>query len=150
MDRMAYSYRDDPAVPPFPDDHPIVIFDGVCVMCSAFARFILRADRRARFRLMAAQSASGQALYAHYGLATVNYATYVLLADGVAAFRSDATLRIFGILGFPWSLALAFRLVPAAWRDRFYDFIARNRLRWFGTRDACFIPAPAQRERFLD
>ena len=64
----AYSYRNDPAVPSFPDDRPVVIFDGNCVLCSAFAQFILRTDRRRRFRLMAAQTPLGAALYEHYGL----------------------------------------------------------------------------------
>jgi predicted DCC family thiol-disulfide oxidoreductase YuxK len=145
----AFSYRDDPAVPPFPDDKPIVIFDGHCVMCSGFARFILHADRAARMRLMPAQSEIGQALYRHFGLNATTYETYILLANGEASFRSEATIRICENLGFPWSLARVSRVVPLAWRDRFYDFIARNRLRWFGARQVCYRPEPAHMERFL-
>jgi predicted DCC family thiol-disulfide oxidoreductase YuxK len=66
--REAYSYRSDPSVPSFPDEKPIIIFDGKCVMCSAFARFVIRHDGRRRFRLLAAQTPIGAALYAHFGL----------------------------------------------------------------------------------
>ena len=136
-------------MPAFPDDRPIVIFDGVCVFCSAFARFILRADKRRRFRFMAAQTPLGVALYKHYGLDPVNYETNILLADGQAWFKSEASIRVFELLGFPWSLASTGRLVPLSLRDRLYNIVARNRLRWFGTREACYLPDKAQLDRFL-
>ena len=102
---LAYSYRTDPTVPEFADDRPIVIFDGYCVMCSAFARLVLRQDRRDLFRLMPAQSPLGEALYRHYGLATPAYETNVLIEDGIAWFKSDGSIRILRHLGFPYSLA---------------------------------------------
>jgi predicted DCC family thiol-disulfide oxidoreductase YuxK len=108
----AFSYRDDPSVPPFPDDRPIVIFDGKCVMCSAFARFIMRHDRHRRLRLLAAQSPIGEALYRHFELATENYETNILLADGRAWLKSEASIRIFERLGFPWSLMSVGRVLP--------------------------------------
>jgi predicted DCC family thiol-disulfide oxidoreductase YuxK len=67
MAREAFSYRNDPAVPAFPDDRPILIFDGNCVLCSSFAQFILRHDKAHRLRLMAAQTTLGAALYRHFG-----------------------------------------------------------------------------------
>jgi hypothetical protein len=76
--RSAYSYKQDPAVPAFPDDRPIIIFDGYCVLCSRFAQFVLRHDRRAVFRLLAAQSSLGQAIFRHLGLDPVSFQTYVL------------------------------------------------------------------------
>jgi predicted DCC family thiol-disulfide oxidoreductase YuxK len=79
-----YSYRRDGAVPAFPDDRPIIVFDGFCALCSGWARFVLRHDRRALFRLLPAQSALGHALYVHYGLDPVDYETNILLAHGVA------------------------------------------------------------------
>jgi predicted DCC family thiol-disulfide oxidoreductase YuxK len=149
MPGARFSYRGDPSVPAFPDDRPIVIFDGVCVFCSAFARFILRADKRRRFRLMAAQTPLGVALYKHYGLDPVNYETNILLADGQAWFKSEASIRVFELLGFPWSLASVGRLIPLSLRDCLYNIVARNRLRWFGTREACYLPDKAQLDRFL-
>jgi predicted DCC family thiol-disulfide oxidoreductase YuxK len=144
-----YSYRHDTAVPDFPDDRPIIIFDGYCAMCSGLAQFLLRHDRRGRFRLVAAQSALGRALYAHYGLDPVDYATSILLADGAAWFKAEGGIRIAERLGFPWRLATVFRLLPRAWCEMLYDMIARNRLRIFGRRDACFMPDPKYADRFL-
>ena len=72
MTSPAFSYRDDPAVPAFPDDRPLIVFDGVCVLCSASARFVLRHDEAGRFRLTAAQSSVGQALYRHHRRATLS------------------------------------------------------------------------------
>ncbi|MSP03049.1 MAG: DUF393 domain-containing protein [Acetobacteraceae bacterium] len=147
--REAYSYRLDPSVPPFPDDRPIIIFDGMCVMCSGFARFILRVDRRARFRLLAAQSPVGEALYRHFGLDPFTYETNILLQDGRAWLKSEGSLRIFHQLGFPWCLASAARAIPLKARDWLYEIVARNRLRWFGARLVCFRPDPAHADRFI-
>jgi hypothetical protein len=72
MSRAPFSFRNDPAVPAFPDDRPIIIVDGQCVFCSSFAQFILWADRKRRFRLLGAQTPLGIALYRHYGLDPVN------------------------------------------------------------------------------
>lgn len=145
----AYSYRDDPAVPAFPDDKPLIVFDGDCVLCSGSARFVMRHDPGMRFRLTAAQSRVGQALYRHYGLDPVGYDTFLLVAEGRASVRSEAALEIARRLGPPWAAAAAIRPVPRPWRDAAYDLVARNRFRVFGRRDTCFVPDPAQAERFL-
>ncbi len=147
--REAFSYRTDPTVPPFPDDRPVIIFDGKCVLCSRFAQFIMRADRLRRFRLLAAQSPIGSALYAHLGLDPETYETFVLLDEGRAWLRSDAALRILAELGFPWSLSGISRLMPRFARDRLYDLVARNRLRWFGSRASCYAPDPSEADRFI-
>jgi predicted DCC family thiol-disulfide oxidoreductase YuxK len=150
VQRAPYDYRNDPAVPHFADDRPIIIFDGKCVLCSAFARFILRTDRAGRFRLLAAQSTLGTALYKHFGLDPIRYETYVLLQNGKAFFRSEASLRIFAGLGTPWpAVAILGRLIPLALRDWLYNVVARHRLQWFGARETCYLPAPSQADRFL-
>ena len=129
---------------------PIIIFDGKCVLCSWFARFILRTDRSGRFRLLAAQSQLGTALYNHFGLDLIGYETYVLLEDGKAFLRSEASLRIFAGLGSPWPALAAFgRIVPLWLRDGVYNFVARHRLQWFGSRQSCYLPEPSQADRFL-
>src|SRR5690348_8264729 len=66
--REPYSYRRDPLVPSFRDDRPIIVFDGLCVLCSGWAQFVLRHDTRGKYRLLAAQSPLGRSLYVHYGL----------------------------------------------------------------------------------
>jgi predicted DCC family thiol-disulfide oxidoreductase YuxK len=147
--REAFSYRADRSVPPFPDDKAIIIFDGKCVLCSRWARFVLRHDHRRRFRLLAAQTSLGVALYEHYGLDPVSFETNILLEDGRAWLKSEGTIRMFERLGLPWSLMTVARVVPRALRDRLYNVVARNRLRWFGSREVCFLPDPADADRFV-
>jgi predicted DCC family thiol-disulfide oxidoreductase YuxK len=148
-DITPYSWRRDPAVPAFPDDRPVIIFDGYCVLCSRSAQFVLRHDARGQFRLLAAQTPLGRALYVHYGLDPVDYQTMILIADGVPAFKSEAGIRIAQRLGFPWSLAVIMRILPRSWRDRLYDVLAHNRFRVFGRRDTCYLPDPRWADRFL-
>jgi predicted DCC family thiol-disulfide oxidoreductase YuxK len=147
--REPYSYRQDPGVPSFPDDRPVIIFDGHCVLCSRWARFVLRHDRRARYRLLPAQSALGHALYVHYGLDPVRYETNILVEEGRAWFKAEGSIRMFEGLGFPWSLVRVLRLLPRKARDALYDFIARNRLRFFGRRQSCYLGEPGDEGRFL-
>jgi predicted DCC family thiol-disulfide oxidoreductase YuxK len=144
-----YSYRHDASVPPFADDKPVIIFDGYCALCSGSATFVLRHDEAGTFRMLPAQSPLGNALYAHYGLDPANYETMILIADGIAWFKSEAAIRIARGLGFPWSLAVMLRIIPCSLRDRAYMLVARNRLRWFGVRDACYRPDPKFAGRFL-
>jgi predicted DCC family thiol-disulfide oxidoreductase YuxK len=144
-----YSWREDPSVPAFADDRPVLIFDGHCVLCSSFAQFILRHDRERRFRLLAAQTPLGTALYHHLKLHPTDYETNILLEDGRAWLKSEGSIRIFERLGFPWSLMAICRLLPRAVRDWLYEIVARNRLRWFGRRATCYLPDPADVDRFL-
>jgi predicted DCC family thiol-disulfide oxidoreductase YuxK len=144
-----YSYRDDPAVPSFPDSQPIIIFDGNCRLCSGFVRFVIRHDRTAMFRFIAAQSKLGSALYLHYALNPVDYETNILLENGRPWLKSVGSIRIFSRLGFPWSLLVIGRLLPLSVRDHLYEVVARNRLRWFGVRDTCLLLEPGYDGRFL-
>lgn len=145
-----YGYRKDPDVPSFPDDRPVLIFDGKCVLCSGFAQFVMRHDPEKRFRFLAAQTALGEALYAHLGLDTQDYASNILLDDGRAYLKWASAVRVGAYLGFPWSwLAAAGRLVPRAIGDRLYDLVARNRFRLFGGREECYLPSSAEKDRFI-
>lgn len=145
--RVAYSYRADPCVPSFPDDLPLILFDGECVMCSAGAQFVLRRDRAGLHRLAVTQSPLGRALYAHYGLDAD--ATNLLIADGRAYTRSAAVIGVARRLGWPWSLLSVGRVVPRFARDSLYGLVARNRIRWFGRREVCLTPPPDAADRFL-
>ena len=144
-----YTYRSDSAVPPFADDRPVVVFDGDCALCSGFARFILKHDRRAALRLLPAQSVLGQSLYRHWGLDPLNFETNALLENGRAWFKSEGSIRIFVLLGFPWSMAAGLKIVPRPLLDRLYDAIARNRIRWFGIEPVCFLGDASHADRFL-
>jgi predicted DCC family thiol-disulfide oxidoreductase YuxK len=147
--REPFSYRSDPAVPKFPDDRPIIIFDGHCALCSNWARFVLRHDAKGVYRLLPAQSPLGRALYIHYGLHPEDYETNILVADGAAWFKSEGSIRMAEGLGWPWSLAAGFRILPRPVRDWLYDLIARNRLRLFGKRDTCYMQERGYEDRFL-
>jgi len=136
-------------VPSFPDDHPIIVFDGYCALCSGWAQFVLRHDSAGKYRLLPAQSPLGRAIYVHYGLHPDDYETNILIENGVAWFKSEGSIRMAEGLGFPWSLAAAFRILPVGWRDRLYAFIARNRLKFFGKRESCYRPDAQDRHRFL-
>lgn len=149
LTKPAYSYRTDPAVPSFPDERSLIVFDGVCALCCTFVRFVLRHDPTGRFRFAAAQSALGQALYRHYGLDPENWESNLLIAQGRLYVRSEATIRIIIGFGGLWRIVHILRIIPASWRDRLYDFIARHRYRWFGKHDYCSVLDPALTDRFL-
>jgi predicted DCC family thiol-disulfide oxidoreductase YuxK len=143
------SYRSDPAVPPFPDDKALVVFDGVCVLCSGFARFILQRDRDFAFRLTTAQSPLGQALYRHYGLDPDEFESNLVLADGRAYAKLDTVTVLAKRLGGPWRALGLLRLIPRFLGDWIYDRIARNRYALFGRTEHCMLPLPEWRERFI-
>ncbi len=144
-----YSYRDDAAVPAFPDDRPIIVFDGQCVFCSAWARLVLRFDRKGVFRLLPAETPLGAALYRHYGLDPSNYETNILIEGGVARFRADGSMRMASLLGLPWALANVFRILPGRLADALYDLVAKNRYRLFGRSDLCYLPDARYADRVL-
>jgi len=145
-----YSYRSDPAVPAFPDDKALVVFDGVCVLCSGFARFILKRDRDFAFRLATAQSPLGQALFRHYGLDTEAFETNLVLADGLPYGKLDTVAVVGERLAGPWRAFRLLRLLPRFFADWLYDCIARNRYALFGRTEPCMIAPPEWRDRFID
>lgn len=128
----------------------IVVFDAQCLLCSGWVRFLLRHDRRGRFRFASMQGATGRRLLADAGLPLDNLQT-LLLTDGRRAWQhTSAILRILDALGWPWRLAWIGWIVPAPLRDGLYRWVARNRYRIFGRSDACMVPSRAHAERFLD
>ncbi len=147
--REPFSYRSDPSVPKFADDKPVIIFDGFCALCSGWAVFVLKHDNNYHFRLLTAQSELGQSLYIHYGLDPNDYGTNMLIEQGVAWFKSAGNIRMAIGLGWPWRAAVVLRILPIKFIDWLYDKLARNRLRLFGKRNTCFLPAPEYADRFL-
>ncbi len=150
LDRFApYSYRDDPALVTVPGDKPIIVFDGVCVLCTGFARFVVARDPAAHFRLTAAQSGVGQAFFRHYGLDPVHFETNLLIEDGRAYGKLAALTRILPRLAMPWPLAAPLTRLPGPLGDWIYDRIARNRYRLFGRTETCMVPPADWRARTL-
>lgn len=135
-----------------PDSPPaVVLFDGVCNLCHGFVQFIIRHDAAGRFRFAALQSDAGRALLAAQGapLPAPDPESVLLLLGGRVYSHSAAVLRIAHELGWPWRLAAAGRVLPRAWRDGLYRFVARHRYRWFGRQASCWLPTPALQARFL-
>jgi predicted DCC family thiol-disulfide oxidoreductase YuxK len=128
---------------------PIIVFDGVCVLCSANAQFVLRCDRRRKFRLAAMQSAVGQQLYRENNIDPGNPETLIVVDGHRVLKNSTAILFIWGGLGWPWRAATIFRLIPTALRDPIYRWVARNRYRIFGQRETCWMPDPKDAHRIL-
>ena len=145
-----YSYRGDPSVPPFLDDTALLVFDGVCVLCSASARFILKRDRARRFRFATAQSPLGQALFRHYGLDAQAFETNLVLIEGRAYGKLDTVVAAGTELGGVWRVSSVLRLLPRSAADWLYDSVARNRYRLFGRTEHCMMPPPQWRDRFID
>ena len=130
-------------------DAPILVFDGVCLLCSRWVRFILQHDRAGLYRFASMQSATGQALLSRYGLDPQDPNSLLLVEGDRATTDSDAVLRVLTRFGGAYRAWAALRLVPRALRDPAYRWLARNRYRWFGRSETCWLPSPEYAERFL-
>jgi predicted DCC family thiol-disulfide oxidoreductase YuxK len=137
-------------LPPPAVDGPLILFDGVCVMCSAFVGFVIRRDPDARFRFVAAQTPLGQSILSRLGLSTTDFESSILIEDGRAWFKSGAFFAIVRRLPWPWRWLSVLRVLPTALTDRVYNAIADNRYRLFGKRDSCLVPTPDIRRRFVE
>lgn len=133
-----------------PADPPVILFDGVCVFCQFWCRFVLRHDRSGRFRLGTLQSVQGQMLCDAAGVSPETMDSVVLIDGGRAYLRSEAVLSILAKLPAPWCWLRILRVVPRRLRDGLYDLIGRYRYRWFGRYDQCPLPPAAYRQRFID
>lgn len=129
---------------------PTILFDGVCNLCNGSVQFILKRDPEARFRFASLQSESGRRLVAENGLDPDVLSSVILLEDGKVYRESAAALRIARHMSGAWKLLRVFVLIPRPIRDALYRMIARNRYRWFGKSETCWLPTPELRARFLD
>lgn len=127
----------------------LVLFDGVCNLCNAIVRFIIPRDPHGHFQFATLTSDVAARALAGAPRAAKLAESVLLIDEGRIFTRSDAALRIFRRLTFPWPLAYGLIVLPKALRDRVYDAVARRRYRWFGRRDQCMIPDPSIRSRFL-
>jgi predicted DCC family thiol-disulfide oxidoreductase YuxK len=130
-------------------DGPVLIYDGDCNLCASIVGFVLPRDRRGSVRLAARQSAAGERLLQEAGCPGGSASTVVLVESGRCHVRSEAGLRLVRYLRFPWPLLAVLRVVPRALRDIVYDWVARNRERWFGRRAVCMVSVEGYADRFL-
>jgi predicted DCC family thiol-disulfide oxidoreductase YuxK len=136
--------------------HPVLLYDGVCGLCNRLVQFILRRDRGGVFRFASLQSALAGRILARHGRDSRDLDTvYVVVNCDVAGesvfARSDAVLFVLAQLGGIWgAVGFFFKLLPGGVRDFAYRFVARRRYRVFGRSESCMLPAPENRDRFLD
>lgn len=146
----AYSYRHDEHVPDFDDSHPLIIFDGVCVLCTGFAKFMLKRDKDGVFHFATAQSPLGQGLFRHYGLDPHDFQTNLLIDRGRAYGKLDGLAQIGRRIGGIWRGLCVVDRLPDRMSNWLYDRIAKNRYALFGKQASCMIPPPEWSQRFLD
>lgn len=130
-------------------DHDLVVFDGECVLCSRFFRYMWRHDRAERFRYALAQSPLGTRLYDALGLPTDAFETNLVIVEGRIYQKLDAFAAAMRALGGVRRAAGLVRLLPRAIKDPLYLGVARNRYALFGRFDSCMVPTPKLRARFL-
>jgi predicted DCC family thiol-disulfide oxidoreductase YuxK len=133
-----------------PADKKIILFDGVCNLCDATVQFLIKRDVKDVFRFVAIQSDLGQEIIKHIGIETSKTDSIILYEPGNAYYyKAEAALKIGKELGGIYSLLSVFTLLPKIISNSVYDFIARNRYRWYGKKDACMIPSAAMKAKFL-
>jgi predicted DCC family thiol-disulfide oxidoreductase YuxK len=128
----------------------IILFDGICNLCNSSVLFVIRQDRHQKFKFASLQSAYGQQQMQYFHLPSGELSTVLLIKNGKLYQKSNAALEIARNLSGLWPLFYIFKVIPPFIRDGVYDWIARNRYRWFGKKNECMIPTPELKARFVE
>jgi predicted DCC family thiol-disulfide oxidoreductase YuxK len=128
----------------------IILFDGVCNFCNSSVNYVIRHDQKDRFRFAALQSDTGKKILEQFQEDTTATNSVILIQDNKLYKRSTAILRIAKRLGGAYLLLYGFIIVPRFLRDAVYNFIARNRYKWFGKKDSCMIPTEEVKRKFME
>ncbi len=132
------------------DNKALILFDGVCNLCNGAVRFIIRHDVHAYFQFASLQSPQAKKVLRDKGIEGEGMNSLALIENGVIYRKSTAVLKIFRHLSGLWKACNLFLVIPRFVRDGIYDFISRNRYRWFGKKSVCMVPKPEWRTRFID
>ncbi len=133
-----------------PKDKKIILFDGVCNLCDATVQFIIKHDKKDVFRFVALQSDIGQEIIKYIGIDTSKTDSIILYEPGQAYYyKAEAALKIAGELGGVYSLMGPFSILPKWLNNKVYDYVARNRYKWYGKKNECMIPTPEMKAKFL-
>jgi predicted DCC family thiol-disulfide oxidoreductase YuxK len=132
------------------EEKKIVLFDGVCNLCSSSVQFIIEHDKKNQFLFSSLQGKTGQEYLRQFNLPVNDLHSFILVEGSTLFTRSTAALRILKYLGNGWQLFNAFIILPKFIRDGVYAWIAKNRYKWFGKKEACWIPTPQLMDKFLD
>ena len=131
------------------DVHGIILYDGVCNLCDASVRFVIKHDKKDKFRFAPLQSEAGIRYAKEYDI-TPDYSTFYLIDSGQVHRKSEAWMKILSELSVPFSLLAIFRFVPRSIRDWVYDRIGNSRYRIFGRKDQCPVPDPDLMYKFME
>lgn len=133
-----------------PENKKIILFDGVCNLCDSAIQFIIRKDSKDLFRFVALQSEKGQEILSYLGIDPSKIDSIILYDPRIAYYhKAEAALKIAGHLGGIYSVLATLNVLPTGLKNTVYDYIARNRYKWYGKKDACMIPTPELKAKFL-
>jgi predicted DCC family thiol-disulfide oxidoreductase YuxK len=130
-------------------NHDIVLFDGVCNLCNGAILFLIKRDKNDRFRFAPLESKIGKELLLKHQIDPSKIDSIVLVSGNTAFAKATAALYISRHLGGLWPLLYSLIIIPKFITDAVYDFIARNRYRWFGKKESCMIPTSELKSKFL-
>lgn len=134
-----------------PKDKKLILFDGVCNLCNSSVLYVIKRDKTNQFMFTALQSEAGQQIIDHFNINTSKVDSILLYTpEKGITYKSTAALKIASKLGFPTYLLSVFLIVPSFIRNWVYDFVAKNRYKWYGKKDACMIPTPELKSKFLE
>ena len=129
---------------------PTIFFDGVCNLCTGSVQFIIKHDPKHYFRFASLQSELGQQVLQQFNLRSEEFGSFILLEEGKIYTKSTAALRVTKKLDGLWPVLFSFMIVPPFIRNWVYSFIAKNRYRWFGKKESCWLPNVELSNLFLD
>jgi len=130
--------------------HPVILFDGVCNLCSGSVQFIIRHDKKKLFRFASLQSPFGQAVMQQFSLPVTELNSFILLENNRIYTKSTGALRVAKELDGLYKLLYAFIAVPPFIRNGIYNYIAKRRYQWLGKKEACWIPTTELQSLFWD
>ena len=134
-----------------PKDKKIILFDGVCNLCDSAVQLIIKHDTKDIFRFVSLQSDLGQKIIKHLGIDTQKTDSIILYQPDFAYYyKSEAALEIAKHIGGIFYFVSLFSILPTAFNNFIYDYIAKNRYKWFGKKENCMIPSKEQQAKFLD
>ena len=128
---------------------PIILFDGICNLCDGAVKFVIKHDPENQFLFASLQSEAGQRLLKQYKLPVENFNSFILIQDEKVYSKSTGALKVARQIKGVWSWLYIFIIIPSFIRDAVYAWIAQNRYKWFGKKEACMIPTPELKARFL-
>jgi predicted DCC family thiol-disulfide oxidoreductase YuxK len=128
---------------------PLILFDGVCNFCNSAVNFVIKRDKKALIQFTPLQSEKGRLFKRQYGLPDDDMKSFIFIEEDKVYTRSTAALKVCRYLSGLWPLCYGFMIVPGFLRDAVYNWVAKNRYKWFGQRQECMIPTPEVKARFL-